>query len=75
MTVYGYARVSSSEQTLAGQDADLRKAGAAKVYREKISGVASRRPQFGRLMHMIGPGRCYRDRCHHRGHHPLPVNS
>jgi predicted site-specific integrase-resolvase len=54
MTVYGYARVSSSEQTLAGQDADLRKAGAAKVYREKISGVAARRPQLEKLLHIIG---------------------
>ena len=56
MTVYGYARVSSSEQTLAGQDADLRKADAAKVYREKISGVAARRPQLEKLLHIIGPG-------------------
>ena len=56
MTFYGYARVSSSEQTLAGQDADLRKAGAAKVYREKISGVAARRPQLEKLLHIIAPG-------------------
>jgi DNA invertase Pin-like site-specific DNA recombinase len=36
MTIYGYARVSSAGQTLAAQDAELHKAGAAKVYREKI---------------------------------------
>jgi DNA invertase Pin-like site-specific DNA recombinase len=37
MTIYGYARVSSDTQALASQDADLHKAGAAKVYREKVS--------------------------------------
>ena len=45
MTVYGYARVSSDTQTLAGQDAELHKAGAVKVYREKVSGAATNRPQ------------------------------
>ena len=56
MTVYGYARVSSSDQTLVSQDAELHKAGAAKVYREKISGVAARWPQLEKLLHIIGPG-------------------
>jgi DNA invertase Pin-like site-specific DNA recombinase len=56
MTTYGYARVSSAGQTLAAQDAELHRAGAAKVYREKISGAAARRPQLERLLHMIGPG-------------------
>jgi DNA invertase Pin-like site-specific DNA recombinase len=37
MTTYGYARVSSPDQTLASQDAELHEAGAAKVYREKAS--------------------------------------
>jgi DNA invertase Pin-like site-specific DNA recombinase len=32
MTIYGYARVSSAGQTLVAQDAQLHKAGAAKVY-------------------------------------------
>jgi DNA invertase Pin-like site-specific DNA recombinase len=56
MTTYGYARVSSAGQTAAAQDAELHRAGAAKVYREKISGAAARRPQLERLLHMIGPG-------------------
>jgi DNA invertase Pin-like site-specific DNA recombinase len=30
MTIYGYARVSTTGQTLAAQDAELIKAGAAK---------------------------------------------
>jgi DNA invertase Pin-like site-specific DNA recombinase len=56
MTIYGYARVSSPDQTLVSQDAELHKAGAVKVYREKISGVTARRPQLEKLLHMIGPG-------------------
>jgi DNA invertase Pin-like site-specific DNA recombinase len=56
MTVYGYARVSSRDQTLVSQDAELHEAGAVKVYREKISGAAARRPQLEKMLHLIGPG-------------------
>jgi DNA invertase Pin-like site-specific DNA recombinase len=56
MPIYGYARVSSDTQTLASQDADLHKAGAAKVYREKLSGATSTRPQLQKLLHLLGPG-------------------
>src|SRR5262249_55635712 len=56
MTIYGYARVSTQDQTLASQDDELHKAGAAKVYREKISGAKSNRPQLQKLLRMIGPG-------------------
>ena len=48
MTVYGYARVSSNGQTLANQDAALAAAGVAKTYREKVSAVATRRPEHGK---------------------------
>ena len=41
MTVYGYARVSTEGQTLAGQEAALREAGATKVFSEKISGASA----------------------------------
>ncbi|MFB9262839.1 recombinase family protein [Bradyrhizobium erythrophlei] len=41
MTVYGYARVSTEGQTLAGQEAQLVAAGAAKVFSEKISGASA----------------------------------
>ena len=40
MAVYGYARVSTIGQTLAAQEAALHEAGAAKVFKEKISGAA-----------------------------------
>ena len=56
MTIYGYARVSSDTQTLVAQNADLHRAGAVKVYREKISGAAGRRPQLEKLLRVISEG-------------------
>jgi DNA invertase Pin-like site-specific DNA recombinase len=43
MTVYGYARVSTRDQDLAAQVAELTAAGCAKVYREKVSGAKTDR--------------------------------
>ena len=37
MPLYGYARVSTRDQDLAAQDAELRAAGCAKVFKEKVS--------------------------------------
>jgi DNA invertase Pin-like site-specific DNA recombinase len=42
--IVGYARVSTDGQTLQGQCEELRKAGAEKVYSEKISGAVTDRP-------------------------------
>jgi DNA invertase Pin-like site-specific DNA recombinase len=56
MTVYGYARVSSDGQSLAAQDAQLRAAGVAKTYSEKISGSISERPQLAKLLNQIDEG-------------------
>ena len=50
VTVYGYARVSTDGQSLAAQDAELRAAGCAKVYSEKLSGARSDRPQLAKLL-------------------------
>ena len=49
MPVYGYARVSTDGQTLDAQIAQLRAAGAEKVFQEKISGARMDRPQLARL--------------------------
>jgi hypothetical protein len=38
MTIYGYARVSTDGQSVAAQETQLRAAGCAKVYAEKVSG-------------------------------------
>jgi len=56
MTVYGYARVSTEGQTLAAQEAALTAAGAAKVYKEKISGAASNRRELARLLKSLDKG-------------------
>ena len=56
MVVYGYARVSTIGQTLAAQEAALHEAGAAKVFKEKISGAANHRAQLHRLLKTIDAG-------------------
>jgi DNA invertase Pin-like site-specific DNA recombinase len=48
MAILGYARVSTDGQTLDAQVAELRAAGATKVYQEKISGAAAQRVQLAR---------------------------
>jgi len=51
MTIYGYARVSTDGQSVAAQDAQLRAAGCAKVYSEKISGKGTDgRVELARLL-------------------------
>jgi len=56
MTIYGYARVSTKDQTLAAQDAQLHAAGCAKVYAEKASGAKTDRPELARLIRRLEPG-------------------
>jgi DNA invertase Pin-like site-specific DNA recombinase len=56
MPVYGYARVSTTGQTLAVQDAELAKAGAARVYRETASGAKTDRPVLTKLLKRLEPG-------------------
>jgi DNA invertase Pin-like site-specific DNA recombinase len=56
MTIYGYARVSTDDQTLDVQKVALAAADCSKVFAEKISGARSDRPQLGRLLKTIQPG-------------------
>ena len=55
--IYGYARVSTTEQTLDTQVAELTKAGCDKVYFEKISGAnAANRPELQKLLKKLTVG-------------------
>ena len=57
MTVYGYARVSTRDQDLTAQDAELRAAGAAKVFKEKVSGASAiNRPELAKLLRRLDEG-------------------
>jgi DNA invertase Pin-like site-specific DNA recombinase len=56
MTVYGYARVSTKDQHLTGQVAELEAAGCAKVFREKVSGAKSDRPELIKVLGRLDTG-------------------
>src|SRR5438105_4760655 len=56
MAVYGYARVSTRDQDLDLQIADLKTAGCEKIYREKASGAKSDRPELGKALARLGSG-------------------
>jgi DNA invertase Pin-like site-specific DNA recombinase len=52
----GYARVSTREQDLSGQIAELKAVGCAKVYREKASGARSDRAELAKVLRRLEPG-------------------
>ena len=54
--IVGYARVSTQDQDLSGQLHALKAAGATKIYREKISGARSDRPELAKLMRSLTKG-------------------
>jgi DNA invertase Pin-like site-specific DNA recombinase len=56
MTTYGYARVSTNGQDLGSQEAELLAAGAAKVFKEKVSGAKTDRAELAKLIRRLGPG-------------------
>jgi DNA invertase Pin-like site-specific DNA recombinase len=56
MTVYGYARVSSHDQDLSAQEAELMGAGAAKVFKEKVSGAKTERAELAKVIRRLEPG-------------------
>jgi len=56
MPLYGYARVSTRDQDLASQDAELMAAGCAKVFKEKISGAKTDRPELAKALRRLESG-------------------
>src|SRR6478672_3534765 len=50
MPMYGYARVSTRDQDLAGQVAELTAVGCAKVYRETASGAKVDRAELAKVL-------------------------
>jgi DNA invertase Pin-like site-specific DNA recombinase len=54
--IYGYARVSTAAQDETGQVRQLKAAGCARVFREKITGTTADRPQLTKLMKALAPG-------------------
>ena len=54
--IYGYSRVSTRAQDLTGQLAQLKAAGCAKIFREKVTGTTADRPQLRKLMAALKHG-------------------
>jgi DNA invertase Pin-like site-specific DNA recombinase len=56
MAIYGYVRVSTSEQDFSGQAEALKAAGAAKVFSETASGAKRERAALARALKQLGAG-------------------
>ena len=54
--IVGYCRVSTDGQTLDAQVAELKAAGATKLFAEKQSGARSDRPQLRKALAALGEG-------------------
>jgi DNA invertase Pin-like site-specific DNA recombinase len=54
--ILGYARVSTSDQTLAAQTDALTAAGAGRMFAETVSGATRARPELDRLLDHLRPG-------------------
>lgn len=55
MTIYGYARVSTNDQTLDAQLDALGDAGARQIFREKLSGAQRNRPELDKMLARLKP--------------------
>jgi DNA invertase Pin-like site-specific DNA recombinase len=54
--IFGYARVSTEEQSLDGQQDALAAAGAVRVFADRVSGSLRHRPELDRLIGQLRPG-------------------
>jgi DNA invertase Pin-like site-specific DNA recombinase len=56
MAVFGYARVSTRDQDLAGQIAQLKAAGCGNIFKEKASGAKTDRPELAKAIRGLDAG-------------------
>src|SRR5262249_7422966 len=56
VATFGYARVSTRDQNLAGQIAELQAAGCGNIYKEKASGAKSDRPALAKVIRRLESG-------------------
>ena len=56
MATFGYARVSTRDQDLAGQIAELQAAGCGNIFKEKVSGAKTDRPQLAKVIRRLESG-------------------
>ena len=54
--VIGYARVSTDDQDLTNQRAELKAAGCTRIFAEKITGTHAQRPELSRLLDHLRTG-------------------
>ena len=52
----GYARVSTDDQELTNQQAELHAAGCSRIFAEKITGTHSKRAELARMLDHLRPG-------------------
>ncbi|WP_222863791.1 recombinase family protein, partial [Corynebacterium urealyticum] len=52
----GYARVSTDDQDLTNQRAELHAAGCTRIFAEKITGTRRDRPELARVLDHLRPG-------------------
>jgi DNA invertase Pin-like site-specific DNA recombinase len=56
MATFGYARVSTRDQDLAGQVAELKAAGCGNIFKEKASGARTDRPELAKAIRRLDAG-------------------
>jgi DNA invertase Pin-like site-specific DNA recombinase len=54
--IFGYARVSTDDQSLDAQTDALTAAGAERIFADRISGSLRKRPQLDQLLEQLRPG-------------------
>ena len=55
-SMIGYARVSTDDQDLTNQRAELRAAGCTRIFAEKSTGAHARRPELARMLDYLRAG-------------------